>query len=162
LIYATHKNDILGLSITEKVTKTGDKELYPHYYSSDCGEYVFAIYICDGKYEELSLHKTSNVEDVSNHLFVRSISQEDAFSEEYGYVMYDYGLFFGPEYLKHMEEITIPSEYIQENKGSFVIKLVAFCKNLKTSNYEPIIEERLVFEYVKTNNEDIKIIFDHQ
>lgn len=84
----------------------------------------FGLYLCDGDYrEDLGpFSETPNHKAVEHHVLLREIPAQDAFSQEYGYTA---GWFKGIAY-NHHETVAIPPEFLQGDKGSFVIKLVAF------------------------------------
>ena len=95
------------------------------FYDREGDEFAFfGLYICDWEHR-LDLVGFSEIPDhtaVEDHLLIREIPAEDAFSEEYGFTM---GRLRGIEY-NHHETVTVPPEFLQGDRGSFVLKLVAF------------------------------------
>lgn len=132
------------------------KGVYRHF----PGETVFfAIYVCDGS-EETSIACPMDFEDyknIENHIFLKELSYEDAFTEEYGYTM-DY---FGIDY-NHHETITIPSDIFTEDSGKFVIKICAF--NPSEENETAVTStsvSTLKLNYEKVDEDTVRIIFDY-
>ncbi len=95
------------------------------YQSSEGSErIVFGIYISDSEYS-WSITNDMEIEDyknIDNHYLVREITEEELLSGEYGYTASNKS---GMTY-DHYEKITIPSEFLKENKGSVRIKILSF------------------------------------
>ncbi len=156
LLYGTHANQYVG----RQDTKFYDLERYLEYGTRKYEDYTFALYICDWtmEHEDVFYENIYDIENIVDHEFIKSINAEEAFSEEYGYIVENWFLLDGFLY-NHIESITIPKEYIKENRGRFVIKLVAFYENSETEQYLPQKVEDIVFEYEKIDVNTVKINF---
>lgn len=77
----------------------------------------FAIYICDGQYENSFPYYVDNLENIENHYFIDEITEEEAFTKEYAYGGFGYN---------HQRKIKIPRECLSEKTGSIAIKLANY------------------------------------
>lgn len=129
------------------------------FYQKEGDETIFfGLYICDSNYS-LSIVNDIEISDykmIEKHYFVKEISQEDAFSEEYGFFAdYRKGITYN-----HSEEITIPIEFFENETGSFAVKLIAFHKPIDGSeSYYVTTVHYVEFEYTTINEDMIKVIF---
>ena len=158
LIYGTHANEYLG----RQDKKMYDLEDYLWYGTKEYEDYIFALYICDGDFRNTFVsdeYCIENIENIPDHEFIKSISAEEAFSEDYGYVVRNQILFPSLFYYKHIEDITIPKEYVKEDRGSFVIKFISYYKDLEKNPYFPSIIEYIIFEYKKVDENTVRINF---
>lgn len=118
----------------------------------------FGLYICDVDYslDVVNDMEISDYKMIDNHYFVKEISEEEAFSEEYGFTMsYWKGIIYN-----HSEKITIPTEFFAEETGSFVIKLVAFHEPMtEGDNYYTSIVGNFELDYQIIDEHTIRIIF---
>lgn len=158
LIYGTHANKYIG----RQDIKFYDLEHYLEGGRIEYENYTFALYICEGEVGMSHLiyenEYVDNLENISGHKLIKTISSNEAFSDEYGYIVRYYGLFENFNY-KHIENITIPKEYIKGDSGSFLIKIISFLKNVETKQYSPKIVEYIVFEYEIIDENTVKIKF---
>lgn len=119
----------------------------------------FALYICDA---EFALDVSNDMEfndykNIENYYFLKEISEEEAFSEEYGFNM---GILRGITY-NHHETISIPAEIFTEEKGSFAIRLVAFQGPLTGSGtYYTSTSRGIELDY-EVMEDKVKIKFDY-
>ncbi len=118
----------------------------------------FGLYICDADYSLDVVNGTeiSNYKMIDGHYFVRKISEEEAFSDEYGFTMsYRKGIVYN-----HSEKITVPSEFFADETGSFVVKLIAFHEPMtEGDNYYISTVRYIAFDYQAINENTIKIVF---
>ena len=118
----------------------------------------FGLYICEADYsfDVVNDMEISDYKMIDNHYFVKEISEEEAFSDEYGFIM---GYWKGITY-NHSEKITIPSEFFVNETGSFVVKLIAFHKPVtEGDNYYTSTARYIEFDYQVLDDNAIKIIF---
>ena len=118
----------------------------------------FGLYICRAEHS-LDVVNDMEILDymmIENHYFVKEISEEEAFSEEYGFTMsYLKGITYN-----HNEKISIPTEFLTEEKGSFVVKLIAFHEPMiEGDNYYTSTARHIDFDYQIVDENTIKIIF---
>ena len=102
----------IGLHSISLFSKSG-KEQYA-YSSYETG---FAIYISDGIYEDDFPSTASNLRHIDNHYYVDEITEDEAFSIEYGYNRFLYN---------HKRKIKIPSKFLMKDRGSVAIKLAHY------------------------------------
>lgn len=129
------------------------------YHRSSEEETVFFGIYAGGKGEELSISCDMDIEDytaINNHILIKELSSEEAFTEEYGYTM-DY---LGIDY-NHHEQIAIPSDVFTEDSGKFYIKICSFNPTGETkTSVKSALVSVLEIRYEKLDEETIKIIFD--
>ncbi|MBO5715748.1 MAG: hypothetical protein J6S23_05085 [Clostridia bacterium] len=108
---------------------------------------TFALYFCDDEMAEVYPQSTQNIKSIEGHLFVKEITEEQAFTKEYGY-----------NNLKcnHVEKITIPIEYIDANSGAVVLKLAIYFVD-KDSQYTCNRFFYIKLEFQRTDDNTIKI-----
>ena len=108
---------------------------------------AFAIYFCDDEMVQVIPQSTTDIKSIEGHWFVKEITEEEAFTKEYGY-----------NYLKsnHVEKITIPTEFIDENSGAVALKLVIYSVD-KSSLYTFKRFFYIKLEFERTNDSTIKI-----
>ena len=128
-------------------------------YLKDGNETVFfGLYLCAGE-DKLDVVNDMQIPDyrsIPDHVFLREISQEDAFSAEYGFRM-DYlrGITYN-----HMEKVTIPAEFLTGERGSFAVKLIAFHEPMESGEpYYTSTVGFIAFDYVQQPDGTIQIIF---
>lgn len=127
------------------------------YYQKEGDEIVFfGLYICDAEHS-LDVMNDMEIADckmIENYYFVKEISEEEAFSEEYGYTMsYWKGITYN-----HSETITIPTEFLEEETGSFAIKLIAFHEPTNEGdNYYTSTACHIEFKYQLVDENTISI-----
>ena len=115
--------------------------------ASDMG---FAIYICKREFAREFTHKSMDIENIENHLFIRKITRQEASAKEYRFNIFK---------SNHKENITIPSVFLDEIEGSFVIKLATYYQ-YNDSPYFYCSESRIfniVLEYEKISDNQIVI-----
>jgi len=159
IMLGTHANKYIG----RQDNKTYDLEYYLYYGEKEYDNYLFAIYICDENSSSSDVMNfcPDDIESKDGYYLVKQIGSVDAFSDEYGYIVQQY-LFLSSFYLKHIEEITIPQEFVNENQGRFSIKLVQFYKNTEKNQYSAEKVEAIDFEYEKTDENTVRINFLHK
>ena len=157
LMYGIHTNYV----IAGREDNTGKKELIPFYHDDQYGEYTFAIYICDIENEHsVEEYTVANISDIPGHQLLKTIPEGEAFSEDYGYAFDNSLPFIRITYFKHVEEIIVPSYFINNDSEAFVIKIIGFCENLLNSEQRVIYVERIVCNYKNLDENTIRIIFD--
>ncbi len=90
---------------------------------------VFGLYICDyeHRFDVLNSFEVADYKNIDNHYFIKEISEEDAFSDEYGRTMsYWSGITYN-----HSEELIIPADFFTKEDGIVVVKLAAFNEPLE-------------------------------
>lgn len=121
-------------------------------------EIFFAIYACDQS-EELSIINPMTFDDykeIENHIYMKSISYEDAFTEEYGYHIDKKGIHYN-----HQETFTFPAELFTKDKGKVMIKICSFNPNTDGKTYETAVPpSTLELRYEMVDDETVRIIFD--
>lgn len=117
----------------------------------------FGLYICEKKHslDVMNDMEISDYKMIEDHYFVKEISEEEAFSEEYGLNMsYWKGIIYN-----HSEKITIPTEFFEEETGSFAIKLIAFHEpRNEGDNYYTSKAYHIEFDYQVVDKNTIRII----
>lgn len=117
----------------------------------------FGLYICSEAHclDIMNDMEVSDYKEIDAYYFVKEISEEEAFTEEYGFRMsYWKGITYN-----HNEEITIPAEFFVEQKGSFVVKLIAFHEPVvEGDNYYVSTARHIEFDYEAIGENTIKII----
>ena len=86
-------------------------------YQNYKGSMGFLLYICNEQGIWIVPENTTDIYDLKGNLFVKMITEEQAFSKEYGYSMFK---------CNHIEQIKIPSSFLAEEKGIVVIKLIYY------------------------------------
>ena len=118
----------------------------------------FGLYICDQTHslDIVNDMEIADYKSIENHYFVKEISEEEAFSDEYGFtISYWKGITYN-----HSEKITVPTELLTEENGGFAIKLIAFHEPLtKDGNYYTSTTYHIEFDYQKVDENTIKITF---
>lgn len=99
---------------------------------------------------------------LENHYFVKEISEEDAFSDEYGYTMtYRNGITYN-----HYETVAVPQECLIENEygiGFIRIELMAFCEPLNEDDYYYTSANGVLgLRYENIDDNTIKISFTNK
>ena len=117
---------------------------------------IFGLYVYDPQHSPyiISEMKISDYRAIDNYYFVKEISEEDAFSEEYGLTT---SRWCGITY-NHREEITIPSEFFSEESGRFNIELIAFLEsNDEEAGYYTTVVSHQEFGYQTLDENTVKI-----
>ena len=112
---------------------------------------VFAIYACESAYISYVMNDQSfsNFETIDNYTYIKSISESDAFIDEYGYK----NSFFGGIKYNHSELITVPGSLFEKDNGSICIKIAAFITPSKeTDSYYLTQIKSVEFRYEKKEN----------
>ena len=127
------------------------------FYQKEGDETVFfGLYICDAEHslDVMNDMEISDYKMIENHYFVKEISEEEAFSDEYGFTMsYWKGITYN-----HSETITIPTEFFEEETGSFAIKLIAFHEPTNEGDhYYTSTACHIEFDYQGVDENTIKI-----
>lgn len=117
----------------------------------------FGLYICEADYS-LNIVNDMEISDykmIDNHYFVKEISEEEAFSDEYGFTMsYWNGITYN-----HSEKITIPSSFFKNETGSFVVKLIAFREPMaEVDDYHIAMIHYIEIDYQVIDENTIKIV----
>ena len=118
----------------------------------------FGLYICEADYslDVVNDMEISDYKMIDNHYFVKKISEEEAFSDEYGFTMsYWKGITYN-----HSEKRAIPTEFFANETGSFVVKLIAFHEPMSEGeNYYTSKARYIEFDYQIVDENTIKIVF---
>ncbi len=128
-------------------------------YQKDGYETIFfGLYICKTAYR-FDVRNDTEISDyqvIDNHYFIKEISEEEAFSEEYGFRMsYWRGITYN-----HSEKITVPAEVFAEDTGRFVIQLIAFHKPItEGGNYYVSTVGNFGIDYHTMDENTIKLKF---
>lgn len=95
--------------------------------ASEESNLIFAIYLSDSVNFQID-EECADYKAIDNCYFVKEISEEEAFSEKYGYTMsYWKGIFLGQGVTyNNCESITVPAELFTEENGVFYLYFVAF------------------------------------
>ena len=158
LLLGTHANKYIG----RQHPKGYEKEHYLYYSNRELknaqgGEYVFALYISDIENLYMEQH-IADIANIENYEYILSINEEVAFSEEYGYIVENWFLLDSFLY-NHIESITIPSENIRNDIGSFVVHFVCYIENYTNNCYDVIYDELVIFDYQKIDEKTVHIDF---
>ena len=106
-----------------------------YYFTEDLPEtYVLTIYVSNFKEIPFNFREEvyiSDFSDVDNAIFIREISYEEAFSEEYGYTVTMRKI----EY-NHSEKITIPKQLFSPECDNVYIHLIELCCYKDTNSVE--------------------------
>ena len=117
---------------------------------------IFGLYISDPE-RSLPIVNDMEISDyraIDNHYFVKEISEDEAFSKEYGLTTSRWS---GIAY-NHREEITIPLEFLGEKTGSFNIKLIAFLESTdEGGGYYTTVVSHQEFRYQTLDENTIRI-----
>ena len=119
----------------------------------------FGLYVCDSEFF-YDVHNDLEFTDytaIYNYFFIRKISEEDAFSGEYGYTK-DYwkGLTYN-----HCETITVPREIFSKNNGVFAIKIVGFQEPYgEIDTYYTTTTGYIDFKYQVIDDTTVQVMFD--
>ena len=114
----------------------------------------FAIYIHDS-YAKVHRAYNADYKSIEEYYFVKEISEEEAFSKEYGYI--DGGRWKGTEY-NHKEMFTIPKEFFKENAGRVEIEVLCFYQISDTE--KPFVTSKnrhMKLSYKKLNENTVEI-----
>ena len=161
LIYGTHATEYVG---RQDITECDiDSYLFCYlreYHEEIYGDYYFGLYICDydDSIEFINGDLVYDIESLENYELIKTISEEEAFSDDYGYALKSF-LLLSNKFFRHIEPITIPSEYIKDDRGSFTISIIAYCENLEDGNYIVDLVRKIIFEYEKVDENTIIIEF---
>lgn len=105
--------------------KNDDEDSHNYSYTlEETDSVIFAMYICERQYM-FDISNNQEYEDyknIENHYFVKQLSDEEAFSDEYGYSM---DFINGVSY-SHSETINIPEQFFLNDSSSFMIQWVSF------------------------------------
>ncbi|MBO5357432.1 MAG: hypothetical protein J6A95_06645 [Clostridia bacterium] len=116
----------------------------------------FAVYACEASSDHL-YPKGDEIEDyreLEKHYFIKSIEDEQAFTEEYGYTFDIAGASYN-----HSEPITVPKEVFKEQKGEFKIKLITFKQLFSHSKHKIYDYENIYLGYEIIEGNKVKIDF---
>ncbi len=123
-------------------------------------EIFVVLYVCN--YEMIGTFKTHMwIDDYKNqdgYYIVKTLSEDEAFSEEYGYKMrYLTGIKYN-----HKEEILIPDKFFNEKKGTIAVSIVAFNFPLEGENQYLVAETNYIkFDYEKINYLNVRLEFNN-
>ena len=134
-----------------------NSERKPREQYGDNVDVFFAIYVSDTSSDHL-YPKGSNVDnyrELEKHYFIKSIEDEQAFTEEYGYTVDNAK---GVSY-NHSEPITIPKEVFKQQKGEFKIKLITFKQQFRDSEHKIYDYENIYLGYEIIEGNKVKIDF---
>jgi len=151
LYYALYKNDEEG-----DARKQG-------YRQEPTDKILFGLYISNVKdlNEKYKVHNDQDYIDykeVKENIFIKEISEEDAFTEknEYGY-----GKLFSHIIYEHNEIIKIPKEVLLEENGEIIIRIVSFTlPNEERSSYRSRKIAYLILSYEYIDENTVKLEFE--
>ena len=125
------------------------------YIFADMGDdIIFGMYFCDSEsYDDVCNDEfISNYMNIDGHYYVKSISDEEAFTEEYG--------FQSGKKCNHSEKITIPKEIFSKEKEYLVIKIIGFQEPLtEGGEYYTNRSGYIDLEYRKIDENTVQIDF---
>ena len=147
-----------GLYNIDEYKKTGYKPQNTYQRFVD-DKIFFGLYVCDSEYF-YDVHNDLEFPDytiIDNYYFIRKISEEEAFSGEYGYTKnYWKGITYN-----HCETITIPSEIFSKESGVFVIKIVGFIEPYgEIDNYYTSTTGYIDFKYQVIDETTVQVMFE--
>ena len=122
---------------------------------------TYGIYITDTQnmwqsdYDEA--FTVDNIESIENHCFIKKITEEEAFSEEYTRIYPTFAIGSGGDIYNHTETITIPEKFIFANRGTFVITIIAFYWLEESKTYTAFESSRIEFDYKEIDENSIEI-----
>ncbi len=151
LYYALYRNDEEG-----DTRKQG-------YRQEPTDKILFGLYISNVKdlNEKYKVHNDQDYIDykeVKENIFIKEISEEDAFTEknEYGY-----GKLFSHIIYEHNEMIKIPKEVLLEENGEIIIRIVSFTlPNEERSSYRSRKIAYLILSYEYIDENTVKLEFE--
>ena len=158
LLIGTHANKYIGRQNLYKC-EIDDYPYYGYRELGKYGEYVFALYLSEEYRYGLPVD-SNNITEITNYEFIQSISEKDAFSEEYGYVVKDNIIFPPTFYFKHKESITISQEKISNKDGTFILTLACYIVDFDNNSYHIVFSEELYFHYQQIDENTIIINFN--
>lgn len=119
-------------------------------------ELLFALYFVIEEYanDVLNDNELDDYKNIKHHLFIKELSEEEAFSEEYGFKMnYFTGISFN-----HSESVTIPEELFEKDSGRIAIKIIAMHKpEQEDGKFYTSCARHVSISYETTENGHIKI-----
>ena len=114
-------------------------------------EVFFAIYVVNyaGRHTISTGQEYENYKTIDNHHFIKEISEDDAFSSQYSYIM----RFIGGITYQHQEPLHIPENVFEEgifheNRGSFQIVIAAWQQSTETQLYCLKLSNTLEIDYL--------------
>ncbi|MBQ7872794.1 MAG: hypothetical protein IJ360_02345 [Clostridia bacterium] len=156
--YSTHQSQV-----------DDPKSMY--YRGISCDHVYFAIYIHDGKdglpanqeqfRNKLYFNTPEEFSKTEGITVVKGINEEEAFSKEYSLLITPFFISNGSVY-QHVEEITIPREYVEQTEGSFMIEFSCFqyLNGIESQSYVPYTTLTIKFDYYKIDENTIEIRFN--
>ena len=95
------------------------------YYKRDADDVaVFAFYVCGADADTpLYGEEVADYKNIPGHIFIKELSDGDAFTDEYAFV-WD---FFGNIRYSHSESFTLPAESFTAESGIVEIRIVPYC-----------------------------------
>ena len=141
--YGIHRLNIFGQ------VKSNPKGQLPETYWKS--KLVLSICICNGVH-------MSNYKDINCCVEIKTVSEEDLFSKDFGYIDTPFFISNGIIY-KHGENIQIPSYMFDQDSGTITIRLMLFRDNtdvnIKTGKAVPLCQNYFVIDYQKTNENQV-------
>lgn len=151
-----------GVKSKTNVFDKSDVTLKLHYGFYEKNEYVFgywqypedkvlvAMYIYDADCGHVITNdcEVEDYKNIDNYYFIKEISQEEMFSEEYAYS----NKFMSGMTYEHSEFITIPEEFFKDDGGTVVIRFVSYIEPMEErDNYYSmhVIGIKLDYEMIK-------------
>jgi len=161
------KNDIT-FNIAYATHQIQEKDPRSNYYSYGYeGNMYFGLYIFpEAKtQEEYDFIKNETYDDINamqnihGHTFINGIRDEEAFTDEYALIPTPLFISDGSIY-NHTEEITIPTEYVTEQYGTFYLRFVCFTYYQRTNKFEFRFMREIEFDYREIDEKTIEIKFN--
>ena len=163
-----NKNDITFniAYATYQSQQKNPKSSYPNLYGENPIMY-FGLYLAldINSYEEFwsfyyqTYQDISSLQNIDKFTFIKGITDEEAFTEEYALTPTPFFISNGSIY-NHVEKITIPPEFVSENQGVFVLKFICFGYRPQTNDYVAFFMKQIEFKYKKIDSDTIEIEFD--
>ncbi len=143
LAYATHSSDDPKSREYEPYYKN---EMYFALYISPYDNVISDYFIPFKEYEDDGI-SLEEIKSIDNFIFVKGMKEEEAFSKEY---LYKHTLF--KDFYNHVENVTIPWDYVKKCNNKIRIILIAFYYSDSCSGFRIACDCQINI-YVKEINE---------
>jgi len=123
---------------------------YPSYYDALIDNFVlvcYALYFCDEQYYDRYNDFVGPYDDyynINNQHFVKELSFKEFSSEKYAVK-----ISFGNNRYKHKENLTVPKEVFERERGTFVLYIAEVSYSLSSDSYyvNALAYEEINYEY---------------
>ncbi|MBR3845150.1 MAG: hypothetical protein IKM40_01055 [Clostridia bacterium] len=155
--YSTHQSQV-------------DDPKIMYYNGISCDHLYFALYLYDGDITsekhfekiELGFNTIEELSSIDGFTFIKGISEEEAFTKKYSLLITPFFISNGSVY-QHVEEITIPREYVEQDQGSFMLEFICFMyvNDVEIQGYYfPYTSLTIKFDYYRIDENTIEIRFN--